>query len=256
MVNDKAYVCNACRKTITYSRDNAGKTIACPFCGAVVKLKTVPDWTLTATHGSGGTGWRRLFFVVVLVALAVLGVWLFIRKPVLNVPPAVHQKDNTWNLLPTPKPSVAPAPVWARGVRATLAVPEVVYGCPDIYQESLNRSSVAQTPVCCVKITITNTGKSILPFRTWRIFDSLSDQKRARLMDAAGNDYSLIADGVDSYPAGFLQQADLAPQEWLTDCVLFLCATKPDCDLELVLPCENIGGEGDVSFTIPRHLIR
>ncbi len=256
MVNDKAYVCNACRKTITYSRDNAGKTIPCPFCGAVVKLKAAPGWTVTAKHGHGRSGSRSLFFVVLLVTLAVIGGVLFFRKPVLTVPPAVQQDANAWNLLPAPKPSVAPAPVWARGVRATLAVPEVVYGCPDIYQESLNRSSVAETPVCCVKVTITNTGKSVLPFRTWRIFDSLADQKRARLRDADGNDYSLIAYGVDSYPAGFRQQADLAPQEWLTDCVLFLCATKPDSDLELVLPCENIGGEGDVCFTIPRRLIR
>ncbi len=254
MVKNKAYLCNVCRKAISYSRADAGKTIPCTFCGAPAKLPVDPLWTVNATCGKPRS-WC-CYFVVVVLALAMLGVVLFFRKQVVNVQTSAQQFTKAMSLLSDPQPTVAPSPVRVRGSRATVAVSEVVYGCPDIYEETLNRTSATETPVCCVKVTVTNTGKSVLPFRTWRIFEALADQKRARLRDMAGNDYSLVTYGVSSYPVGTRKQSDLAPQESLTDMVLFLCDAKPERDLKLVLPCENIGGKGELRFTIPRHLIR
>ena len=254
MVKNKAYVCNVCRKVISYSRDDAGTTIPCTFCGTPAKLPVDPNWTVDATRGRPRS--RCLVFIIVLLALALLGAFLFFRKQVVNVQTSIQQVTHALHLLSDPQPTVAPSPVRVRGCRATVAVTEVVYGCPEIYEEALSRTSVTETPVCCVKVTVTNMGKSVLPFRTWRICEALADPKRARLIVPNGQDYSLLAYGVGSYPVGPLQQSELAPQDSVTDMVLFLCDAKPDRDLELVLPCENIGGKGDLHFTIPRHLIR
>ena len=253
MVKNKAYICNVCRKAISYSRADAGKTIPCTFCGEPAKLPLDPGWTVDARRGR--TRSRRFLFLVVLLALAVLGAVLFFRKQVVNVQASAQQITHALHLLSDPQPTVVPDTARVRGQHATIAVTDVVYGCPDIYQETLNRTSATETPVCCVKVTITNTGKSVLPFRTWRIFEAFAAENRARLIDPDGHDYSLLAYGVSSYPVGTRQQSDLAPQESVTDLVLFLCDAKPERDLELVLPCDNIGGKGDLRFTIPRHLI-
>jgi DNA-directed RNA polymerase subunit RPC12/RpoP len=37
-VKNKAYVCNLCRKPISYSTDEAGTTLPCPHCRTTVTL--------------------------------------------------------------------------------------------------------------------------------------------------------------------------------------------------------------------------
>ena len=43
----------------------------------------------------------------------------------------------------------------------------------------------------------------------------------------------------------------------VTDIILFMCPQKPEQDLTLMLPCENVGGhEEDLIVTIPCAMIR
>lgn len=152
--------------------------------------------------------------------------------------------------------TVAPLPVRVRGTRATVAVTEVRYRQPDIYHAALKKTVSTETPVCCISLSITNRDKITAAFHSWRIFEALSDQKKAVLTDGEGNAYGLVSFGIDSYPVGMRQQADIGPGQTLSDQVLFFCDAKPSSDLELTLPCENMGGKGDIRFRIPREMIQ
>ena len=252
MTKDKAYVCNHCRKVITFALSDAGRMIACPFCKTPARLPVA--------FGASAVRKPKLRAGLICLAsglLAIIGIGaVLLCRKAAGAGNGAQQPQPVWNLLSEPRPTLAPTPVHAKGQRATLAVTEVVYGCPDIYQEALGRTSATETAVCCVKIVVTNTGKKAIPFRSWRIFTALADAQQAVLTNPDGEIYNLTAYGVDCYPVGCRRQSELAPQESLTDQVLFLCGTKPDCDLQLRLPCENIGGKGNLFFTIPRNLIR
>ena len=150
----------------------------------------------------------------------------------------------------------APEPARVRGVRATVAVTEVSYGCPVIFEAPIKKLSKAETPVCCVKLVINNTGQEIVEFRTWRIFEKFADAPKATLTDKAGCSYGLVSFGVETYPEGSHQQANLNPGEAITEQILFSCKQKPSDDLEISLPSENLGGKGHLRFCIPRDMIR
>ncbi|HNX35213.1 MAG TPA: hypothetical protein PKM57_11335 [Kiritimatiellia bacterium] len=152
--------------------------------------------------------------------------------------------------------TVAPMPVRVRGQHATVAVTDVRYGCPEVYQAALKRTVTTETPVCSVRLAITNTGKEKVGYRPWRVAEALSDQKKAELTKADGTPFSLVSFGLDSYPVGAQMATALAPGETFTDLILFLCDAKPTGDLELVLPCENMDGKGELRFTIPQSMVR
>ena len=254
LAKDKAYVCNQCRKVITYSRTDAGKTIPCPFCKAPARLPVAADFIVSDRRDRPAK--RSLFIAAAVLAVAALaGVFLVVRTPV-KASPAVQAIAPVFRLLQKSQPVAVPGTARARGQQATLGVTDVVYGCPEIREATLNRTSLVQTPVCFVKVTVTNTGKKSIPFRTWRSHDLIGDAQKASLTDPSGNSFSLVAYGTDSYPVGACQQDELAPGASLTDLVLFLCEAKPGSDLELTLPCENIGGKGNIRFAISRDLIR
>lgn len=254
MVKDKAYVCNFCRKVITYAPEQGGSTFPCPFCKSQVRLPLYAGAAPAAAPAR--TSFLLWFFIPLAVAAAAGGTALFVLQ-------RGTEKDKGAALtqalpaLMRPRVIVAPSSAAARGAHAEIAVTEVRYGCPEIYNDALKRSATTDTPVLAVKIAVTNTGKTANAFRSWRIFDALGDQKKAVLTDPErGVRYSLVSFGVDSYPVGTHLGAQTEPGATVTDTVLFMCAKKPESDLLLTLSCENVGGRSELSFTIPRAMIQ
>ena len=251
MFKSKAYVCNQCRKVTAYSVKEAGTTIPCRFCGASLTLPCDKDFHPEPT---GKKKNMRLLFLLFLASLAGLVFWRFsipltkVEKTLLHVPsvPAFFLDRST----------VAPEPAKVRGVQATVAVTDVCYGCPDIYYASLGKTMRTATPVCCVRVEITNTGDKTAGFHSWRIFEAFADQEKATLTDANGTAYSLVSYGVDGTPVGMRPQADIEAGALFTDLILFLCDAKPTEDLELTLPSANLEGKGKLRFTVPRAMIR
>ena len=251
---DKAYVCNLCRKVIIYSRAQAGNTIPCPFCQTPAKLPAMTDFVISERRNTPVL--KYLYLAAAALAIALSAGAFFVFRTHAKASPVAQVFSPVFRLLQKSQPVVVPGTARARGQQATIGVIDAVYGCPEIHDTALNQTSLAKTPVCGVKVTVTNTGKKSIPFRTWRSHDSTGDAPKARLSDLHGSSFSQVAYGTDSYPVGACQQAELAPGASLTDLVHFLCAAKPDSDLELTLPCENIGGKGNLRFAIPRDLIR
>ncbi len=251
MFKSKAYVCNQCRKVTAYSLKEAGKTIPCRFCGESLTLPVDKDFHPEPTGRKMNT---RLFCLLFLASLAGILFWRFwipltkVEKPLLHVPlsPSLFQNRSV----------EAPASAKVRGVKATVAVTDVYYGCPDIYYSSLGKTIRTETPVCCVRVEIANTGDKTAEFHSWRIFEAFSDQEKATLTDANGTAYSLVSYGVDGTPVGMRQQADIESGARLTDLILFLCEAKPTEELELTLPSANLAGKGKLRFTIPGGMIR
>jgi len=256
MVKDKAYVCNFCRKVITYAPEQGGSSFPCPFCKSPVRLPIYAGAAPAAAAPSRATA--LLWFFIPLAAVAAAGgTALF----VLQRGPAHTATTTLTQALPAalmrPRVTVAPASAAVRGARADIAVTEVKFGCPEIYNAALKRASATDTPVLAVKIAVTNTGKTASAFRSWRIFDALGDPKKAILTDPElGVRYSLVSFGADTYPVGTHVGVQTEPGSTVTDTVLFMCAKKPESDLLLTLPCENVGGRSELSFTIPRAMIQ
>ena len=253
MVKDKAYVCNLCRKVITYSPEQSGTASTCPFCKASISFPS--EHRLRPAAAARGSGHRFLWPGLAL-ATAVLGAVLFLLSGPRGGDGKADQPPTARRALMQERITVAPMPVRVRGQHATVAVTDVRYGCPEVYQAALKRTVTTETPVCSVRLAITNTGKEKVGYRPWRVAEALSDQKKAELTKADGTPFSLVSFGLDSYPVGAQMATALAPGETFTDLILFLCDAKPTGDLELVLPCENMDGKGELRFTIPQSMVR
>jgi len=251
MYRSKAYVCNQCRNVTAYSIKEAGTTIPCRFCGGSLTLPVDKDFHPEPTGKKKNTRLLCLLFLVPLVGMVLWRCSISrtkVEKTLLNLPlsPAFFQDRS----------AVAPASVKVRGVQVTVAVTDVYYGCPDIYYAALGKTTRTETPVCCVQVEITNRNKITTAFHSWRIFEALSDRRKAALTDGGNKTYGLVSFGIDSYPVGMRQQADIGSGQTLSDLVLFFCDAKPTSDLELTLPCENMGGKGNVRFHIPHEMIK
>jgi len=255
MVKAKAYVCNRCRKFITYSPDEAGQTMSCPFCKSPISLPAAP-FASSPSKRREHRPWSPAIWVVAVSASLVAGSALLLPW---------HGRKGASQVVPLPLPAftqeritVAPAPARVRGQHVTVAVTDVWYGCPEIYQAALNKTVSTETPVCCVRISVTNSGKEGVAYRSWRVFEASADKKLAELRSASGTPYSLVSFGAESYPVGAQRkrELELAPGNTLTDLVLFLCDAKPTGDLSLTLPCANMDAQGELRFTIPSGLIR
>jgi len=250
---NKVYVCNRCRKAIAYSRKQAGVTIPCPFCGTPAPFPADKDFRPEHERGNNN---RRSLFVLSIAAIAVAGACFLIISGASTLAEIVL-KDLS--VLPSnlfdPAVVVAPKPARVHGVNATIAVTEVQYKCPDIYYAVLKKSSPAETPVCCVKLELVNTGKKSVAFHSWRIFESFGDQRKAVLTGVNGFTNSLVSYGANTYPSCLKPVKEFAPGEMMTDWVFFLCDKKPASDLLLTLPCENLGSTGDVRVRIPCEMI-
>ena len=253
MLKSKAYVCNRCRKVITYSVKQAGTTGPCPFCGTTVHLPVDKDFH--PAPPSINYTWRWLLLLLLLLLVGA-GCYLFLKSGAKAINPQTVTSVSVIQQFMHDRITVAPAPAKARGARATIAVKEMRYGCPDVYHVALNKTLPTETPVCCVELEITNTGKKQVEFHSWRIFESYADQKRATLTDINGSPFGLVSFGIEAYPCGAWRQTGIAPGETITDMVLFISDEKPASDLNLILPCENLGGKGDLRFTIPCGMIR
>jgi hypothetical protein len=261
MFKDRAYVCNLCRKVITYSPDEGGRTLPCPFCKTAVTLPAAPvrPGAAPARRKVALLGWAALALLL-LLAGAAAGVRALASRPRAGggarpdrplVPQALAELVQA-----APRATAAPGPARVRGVEATVAVAGVSYGCPEVYQAALGRAARTETPVCSVELLLTNTGKRPLGFRPWRLFEAINDPKKACLTRGGGTPYSLVSFGAGSAPVGAQEASELAPGAALTDVVFFFCDARPACDLELTLPCENLGGRGDLRFLIPAEMIK
>ncbi|HRR35307.1 MAG TPA: hypothetical protein P5026_14500 [Kiritimatiellia bacterium] len=257
MFKDKAYVCNLCRKVITYSPEEAGKTRPCPFCKSSVTLPALCDGNRVGrTGGSRHRGWIGLI-VILLIAGGVAVAWqVSIRA---SVPQAAEsgvmgmRAIHAWGT--QRRTADAPKALQAHGVDISVAVTDIRLGCPEIYQAALQRAASTETPVCCVRVELKNTGKKPVRIQPWRLFNSLIDTKRACLKRADGQSYSLVSYGLENDPVGTVQKSELLPDETCCDLILFLCDDLSQDDLELTLPCENIGGKGELIFRIPKSMI-
>jgi len=251
---NKVYVCNRCRKTITYSRKQAGLTVPCPFCGTPATFPADKDFP--PEHESRNNN-GRLLFVLSIVAIAGASTCFLIKSGASTLAEiALKDLSSLPSNLFDPAVVVAPRPARVHGVKATVAVTEVQYKRPDIYYAALKKSAPAETPVCCVKLEIANTGKKSVAFHSWRIFESFGDRRKAVLTDVNGFTNSLVSYGADTYPSCLKPVKEVAPGEMMTDWVFFLCRKKPASDLHLTLPCENLGSTGDVRVRIPCEMIQ
>jgi hypothetical protein len=251
MFESKAYVCNRCRKAICYSLTQAGTTVPCPFCGTPANLPVNKDFTPdTPRRKNSG----RLVCLLLVLALAGAGICLLLKSGA-KADDAVKALLS-WSALLQERVTVAPAPVRVRGARATVAVKEMRYGCPDVYYSAVNKTLPTETPVCCLTLEITNTGKQSLEYHAWRNTESNADLQKATLTDVNGASFGLVSFGIETCPLGSWPYADIAPGETATDYVLFICEAKPTNDLTLVLPGGNVGGKGDMHFTIPGGMIQ
>ncbi len=251
MFKDKAYVCNHCRKVITFSSEEAGTSRPCPFCRTPLTLPSVQGRRPVA-GAKKKSRLARGFVASVALACAAGASLLLLRG---NAVEKTLQSIPFVNL-GARRITVAPEPARARGVRATVSVTEVRYACADIYHPSLRQTSRTETPVCCIKLAICNTGKRPVAFRSWRTAHTAGEATAVRLTDGAGRDYSRVSFGAETYPLGMRQEAELASGDTLSEQLLFISGTKPNGDLELVLPCEHLGGKGDLRFRIPAAMIQ
>jgi hypothetical protein len=243
MFKDKAYVCNLCRKVITYSPQEAGQTFPCPFCKSPVTLPKKGSLRVGSERCRKNT-WRFCFLSV--IALIACGTGLTVYLVANDAIPGLTREHVI----------IAPAPARVRGAPVSVTVTDVWYGCPDIHNATLNKEERAQTPVCCVTLAISNTGKEGAGYRSWREPVRLAGQAAAVLIEAGGATNSLVSFGSGCSPAGMRQQAEIAPDTTVNDTLFFLCAKKPGADLELTLPGENAGGKGHIRFQIPRAMVR
>ena len=256
MFKDKAYVCNLCRKVITYSLDEAGKTMSCPFCKTAV---TLPVGTIRQVPPPESS--KALFIwialAVLLLTAGAVGVYV-ITRPALPPPP-----------VPVPTTLVAATPgtltdrvsglipPWIKPrTDVNVTVSEVRFARPNLYDTALKRTVQPQTPVCCVKLKLTNNGGTSVSLKPWRMPDAFNDPKHASLRQKSdGRPYSLVSFGLDSYPADIQAVTELAPGETTTEVLFFFSKACPEQELELTLPCENLGGRGSLRIPISVGMI-
>lgn len=257
MFKDKAYVCNLCRKVITYSPDEAGQTMPCPFCMSPVTLPASPVGRRVGTPDRPRHRSVAGLIVVVLAAGSAAVVWqICARTPNPQTAGGGVGSSALHAWVTQRRTADAPTSLNARGVDIAVAVTDVRYGCPEIYQAALRRVAPTETPVCCVRVELTNTGEKPIRMRPWRLSDSLNDAKRVCLKRPDGTSYNLVSFGVENDPVGAAHTSELLPDTTSCDVILFLCDERPCDDLELTLPCENIGGKGDLCFRIPNRMIQ
>jgi len=90
-------------------------------------------------------------------------------------------------------------------------------------------------------LTITNTGKTPINYRTWRgKFTSLQD-KAARLVDDRGHNILGIVYKGDATPPGGVSTAVIAPGESVEDLIEFGPPEPKFASFDLFLPGENVG---------------
>jgi len=259
MFKDKAYVCNLCRKVITYSPDEGGKTMPCPFCKSSVTLPSSPAGI--RTKKTSRTRFRAVAGLLVLLLAAGTAAVIYLDRSRAPSPQAaalgmIGPDSLLHEWVTQCRVGEAPQTLKARGVDVAVAVTDVRYGCPEIYQTALQRVVPTETPVCCIRVALTNTGKTPIRIRPWRLYNSINDEKLACLKRADGHPYSLVSFGIESDPVGAIHTSELLPDDTRSDLILFLCGERPRDDVELRLPCENIGGKGDLCFRIPNGMIR
>ncbi len=251
MIRTKAYVCNRCRKAISYTVLEGGKTLPCMFCGFTVTLPSDKDFQPDVPVRKRMRLWTFLLLTTMLTGA---GGYLFFTH---SVEAATARKAlSGLRAYVCAYSTVAPAPAKAHGSCVTVSVKEIHYDCPDIYYVGLKKTLRAEKPVLCVALEIANVGKTQIGFHSWRMPEAAADQTKATLIDCDGAAYGLVSFGVDTLPSGVQQRNDLAPGESFTDWAYFIGDEKPQKDLKLTLPCENIGGQGVLRFSVPCSMIR
>ena len=256
MFKDKAYVCNLCRKVIVYSLGEAGKTMPCPFCGTTLTLPTGPFQQEPPIPSSKA---RFIWIALAAVLLAAAGGGVYV---ITHSQTPVDGDDRPPTLLTAEMPGTLTglvrliAPLIEPRTDVCVTVLDVRFGRPSIYDAALKRMVQPQTPVCCVKLTLTNNGKTSVSLKPWRMPDAFNDPKHASLRRESDNrPYSLVSFGLDSYPAGIQNVAALAPGATTTEVLFFFSKARPEHDLELILPCENLDGKGSLRIPIPAGTI-
>lgn len=252
MLKNKAHVCLRCRKVIVYNATQAGTSLPCPHCGETTNLPA--DRSFHPEPKMKPIG-KMLVVLTALLAIGGTGSWAIfsVRK---KLPDSAKTLPTVLTSLIISNKAVAPNTAKAKGVHASISVTEVTYEPQQIFHSALKKTVRTETPVCCIRVNIENTGTTGIPFNSWRIFESLSRAEKAALVGSMNEKFSLASFGVESVPVGVFLKTEIAPGEKAIEKILFLCNGKPATDLTLSLPCSNVGGDGLVYITIPARMIQ
>lgn len=266
----KGFVCPHCKKLISYSPNQEGTTITCPRCGEQVML--TPDLPAAQQQPSTGINLplplflespRRFNTCLLWVLGGVLGVlllilaWgLFTLRPLpLWVPEKIQQ---TYKQLVSHRrpPSITQLSTTLKNNDLSIAVTEMKRERPLIYQAAIHQAAPGETPVYCITLVISNRGKTVVSYRTWRSLTTENDiQHAAQLQDSTGRLYGAVSFGPQTWPVGTQQRGEIQPGESLTDLILFENGPDTPGSYVLTLPGENLGAQGRLSFRIPSALI-
>ncbi len=267
----KVFVCPDCKKMISYSPDQEGTEIVCPRCGGQVVL-TLQTGDTDPSAGDApqppplpapprarpGCGRSCLFAGAggCLVVILLLGLLIFLLG---TLPLAVP-----WPLRQTCRPLVsrgllpgdAQTPTPLGGTDIEITVTRIRLESPRIYQASIRQTTDTETPLYCVTVTVTNNGKTPVPYRTWRRITSENDRQRAAtLRDSKGALHGSVSFGPETWPVGAAQETVIQPGAAVTDTLLFAGGEPVPGDFLLTLPGENLGQSGHLTFRIPSETV-
>lgn len=266
----KGFICQNCKKLISYSPDQEGMSIACPRCG---EHMTVPCGNADTFQDEGQSlataplmpaKRTRLFrprlFIGLGVGLALCAALLTgllaasaHKRPSLNAD--VVQQLLSPLMTPGLVTGTALTPITVRGSDISINVTQMRRTCPMIYQSAIRMTSPTESPVYCVTVVIANTGRASVPYRTWRRIESESDlHQAATLQDEAGAVLSSLSFGPETWPAGTQQHAEIQPGASLTDTLMFENKKSVSGDCLLLLPGENVGKSCKFRIRIPASM--
>ena len=160
------------------------------------------------------------------------------------------------------KPEVPQAPMWASPTKSVqlgdLQVQIIKISiCKVPLKDLIRKETVSADELLMVKLDLLNTNPTKkINYQTWSGKSVSFERDYATLKDNFDNIYKRIGFGFSSQPVGSVERSDsIYPNKSISDVLVFEVPLETATYLDLELPANNYGCEGNIRFRIPTKTI-
>lgn len=123
--------------------------------------------------------------------------------------------------------------------------------------ESQGRRLLSDQRYLVIRVQLANNGvERVIEYKSWRGYQSASGNARVVLQDSAGRTIASAGFPADTHLVGAVREARIFPDKSLDDLLVFQPPVGDYQHLDLILPGQAVGVQGDFRFRIPRSMVR
>ncbi len=123
--------------------------------------------------------------------------------------------------------------------------------------ESQGRRLLSDQRYLVIRVQLANNGVArAIEYKSWREYQNAPGPSRVVLQDSAGRTIAAAGFPADTHLVGAVREARIFPDKSFDDFLVFQLPAGDYQHLDLILPGQAVGVQGDFRFRIPRSTVR